>query len=158
MTMQSYGPSTITRPRSLIIESAGYRFFDPDFFELDRPRVFDADDFDPDDFLLPLVRLAALPPAVVLEADLFELEAFLLEDLDVPRCLRAFSASISSPKFSISSALKALLAFLKSWPSSSSTWCSTFSCNTLACASHSSFADLALLNWFSRFLTTSCSS
>src|SRR5215217_2204333 len=103
MTIQSYRSSPITRPHSFIQRSPTYLFFAPDFFEPDRPRVFVADDFEADDFLLPLVRLAALPAAVVLEADLFE-DFLLLDDLDAePRCFRAFSASISSPRLSISS-------------------------------------------------------
>jgi hypothetical protein len=93
---------------------------DPDFFEPDRARVLDPEDFDPDDFLLPLARLAAVDLAVDLEADLFD--RLLLEALPVPpRCLRSFSDWSCSPKVSISCWPKALLAFLKSSPSSSST-------------------------------------
>src|SRR5215208_3133686 len=129
MTMQSYKLLTIYQARDY------RRDFFADFLVPDRPADFD-------DFEELFLDAAFLPVPVLFAAfdTDFLTEAFFEDPDFLPLNLRAFSA------------------LGKSWFSSSSTWCSTFSCRTLAFASHSSFGVLARLNSLSSFLTTSCSS
>src|ERR1043165_2865425 len=106
MTIQSYGPSTI--------EQLNYRFFAADFFDR-----FVADDFEllfEALVLLALLRFCAVDADFVFDAD-FDAPDFFV----AVRCFRSFSDCICSPSVSISSRLSALLAFLKSSFSSSST-------------------------------------
>ena len=86
------------------LNSKTYRFladfFDRDFFEPDDLELlFDAP------FLLARALFCAVDADFVFEADFFD-------DFEPERCLRAFSASICSPRVSISSAPNAELAFL----------------------------------------------